>query len=118
MQGAGDTNILYANLNLKSLEKVVNTELHKLYVWLTSNKLTLNINKSNFVIFHPSEKKLTFQPVMGFIRATATLAIDNRFLTSSLELKCLGTSFGAQKQKISIPRDSAWPRPCDHDKVL
>ena len=49
---------------------------------------------------------------MGLIRAAAILAIDNRFRTLSLELKCLETSFGAQKQKFSIPRDSIWP-PCD-----
>ena len=34
---ADDTNILNANKNLKSLEKVVNAELHNLYVWLTLN---------------------------------------------------------------------------------
>ena len=49
---------------------------------------------------------------MGLIRAAAILAIDNRIRTSSLELKCSGTSFGAQKQKFSIARESTWP-PCD-----
>ena len=43
--------------NLKVIETVVNTELCKLYNWLTFNKLTLNISKSNFVIFHPKQKK-------------------------------------------------------------
>ena len=47
---------------------------------------------------------------MGLTRAGAILAIDNRFYTPSLELKCLGTSFGGQKQKFSIPRDSTWLR--------
>ena len=42
---ADDTNILYANKNLKLLELIVNQELCKLYVWLTANKLTLNIKK-------------------------------------------------------------------------
>ena len=49
---------------------------------------------------------------MGLIRAAAILAIDNRIRTLSLELKCLGTSFGGAKQNISIPWDSTWP-PCD-----
>ena len=43
---------------------------------------------------------------MGLIRTVAILAIDNTFRTPSLELKCLGTSFGGAKQKFSIPRDS------------
>ena len=31
---------------------------------------------------------------MGLIRAAAILAIDNRFRTLSLDLKCLGKSLG------------------------
>ena len=50
---ADDTNILYANNNLKSLESVVNEELRKVCEWLNTNKLSLNTSKSNFVIFIP-----------------------------------------------------------------
>ena len=42
---ADDTKILYANKNLKSLEQIVHQELCNLYIWLTANKLTLNIKK-------------------------------------------------------------------------
>ena len=59
---ADDTNVLYADKNIKSLELTVSRELHNLYNWLTSNKLTLNLKKSNFIIFHPHHKKLTYQP--------------------------------------------------------
>ena len=46
---ADNTNILYA-------------DSHKnLYNWLTANKLTLIINKFNFVIFHPYQKRLAYQ---------------------------------------------------------
>ena len=55
---ADDTNILYADKNLKDLETTVNNELQNLYNWLTANKLTLNIKKSNFVISHPYQKRL------------------------------------------------------------
>ena len=40
----------------------MNTGLHGLYVWLTVNKLSLNIKKSNFVIFRPYQKKIIYQP--------------------------------------------------------
>jgi hypothetical protein len=50
---ADDTNLLYAGKSLKSLESVVNSELIKVYIWLTANKLTLNVKKSNYVIFRP-----------------------------------------------------------------
>ena len=59
---ADDTNILYANKNLRSLEATVNSELKKLYLWLASNKLTLNTKKTNFVIFHPYQKSVDYLP--------------------------------------------------------
>ena len=60
---ADDRNILYGNKNLKSLELIVNQELRKLYVWQYS-KYTANKHKTkaNFVIFCPTQKKLTHQP--------------------------------------------------------
>ena len=57
---ADDTNALYADKNLKSLESTVNQELCKLFDWLTANKLTLNIKKTNFVIFRPAQRKLNY----------------------------------------------------------
>ena len=59
---ADDTNILYANKNLKTLEVTVNAELRNLCDWLTSNKLSLNINKSNFVLFHHFQKRANYSP--------------------------------------------------------
>ena len=57
---ADDTNLLYADKSLKSLESVVNSELVKLYNWLTGNKLTLNVKKSNYVIFRPYKKRIDY----------------------------------------------------------
>ena len=62
---ANDTNILYADKNLKDLETIINNELQNPYNWLTANKLTLNIKKSNFVIFHPYQKQLASQPKLS-----------------------------------------------------
>ena len=56
------TNILYVEKNLKDLETIVNNEQQNLCNWLTANKLTLNINKSNFVIFYPYQRRLAYQP--------------------------------------------------------
>ena len=43
---ADDTNITFADKNLKTLEVTVNNEIGKLNNWLTSNKLTLNTKKN------------------------------------------------------------------------
>ena len=58
---ADDTNLLCADKNLRTLELVVNLEFHKVYEWLTAYKLTLNVEKSNFIIFHPHQKKINHQ---------------------------------------------------------
>ena len=55
---ADDTNIYYESNNLEKLEKKVNKELGKLQLWLNINRISLNINKTNYVIFHPFNKPL------------------------------------------------------------
>ena len=55
---ADDTSFSYADKNLKSLETIVNCELIKVVVWLVANKLSLNIKKTNFIIFHPHQKRI------------------------------------------------------------
>ena len=47
---ADDTFLCAQNKNFASLQKEVNTELDKVFVWLASNKLTLNIKKSKFML--------------------------------------------------------------------
>ena len=53
---ADDTNLLYADTNLKSLEKTVNSELPTVSVSLNANTLTLNAKKSNYAFFLPNFK--------------------------------------------------------------
>ena len=48
-----DANLFYKHKNLKVLESKVNNELVNIHTLLSANKLSLNIDKSNFVIFHP-----------------------------------------------------------------
>ena len=57
---ADDTSLFYADTNLKSLEKTVNSELLKVSDWLNANKLTLNAKKSNHVIVRPYQRKLNY----------------------------------------------------------
>ena len=53
---ADDTNIYLDDINLNTLEKTMNKELKNLYEWLCINRLSLNISKTNFVIFHAINK--------------------------------------------------------------
>ena len=54
---ADDTNIYYESADLLEFEKVVNTELKNLSLWLKVNRLALNISKTNFLIFHSKKGK-------------------------------------------------------------
>ena len=46
----------------------MNTELKKVLKWLDANKLALNIEKTNFVIFHPPTWKFTDPIIIRFGR--------------------------------------------------
>lgn len=48
---AGDTSIIYANKDLHTLESTVSLELAKGSERLKANKLTLNVQKYNYVNF-------------------------------------------------------------------
>ena len=48
---ADDTNILYSDANLNNLNIVGNIELDKLNTWFIINKLSLNVSKTNYILF-------------------------------------------------------------------
>ena len=48
---ADDTNILYSHDHLPELVTVLCTELDKMYTWFSMNKLSLNIAKTNYIVF-------------------------------------------------------------------
>ena len=58
---ADDTNLFCSGKDIHELELTVNTELTRIQEWLTLNQLTLNIKKSNFIIFKSNKKRLNRQ---------------------------------------------------------
>ena len=50
---ADDTSTFISNKKLEELETIVESELVNISDWLISNKLTLNVSKSNCIIIHP-----------------------------------------------------------------
>ena len=78
---ADDTNIYYESTDLINMERVMNEELKKLYQWLCANKLSLNISKTNFLIFHSYNKPL---------HKTITLKINNKAIKEEKYVKYLG----------------------------
>ena len=55
---ANDTSIIQSNPSLERLSKQVNKDLPNLSNWLRANKLSLNVNKRELVIFGPRKLKI------------------------------------------------------------
>ena len=55
---ADDTNLFLSNSNLTDLITKINEELSKISMWLKLNKLSLNIKKTHYMLFHVRQKKL------------------------------------------------------------
>ena len=55
---ADDTNLFSKHKSLSSLEAIINVELINVNSWLCANKLSLNVEKSSFVVFHPPQRKI------------------------------------------------------------
>ena len=54
---ADDSNFFCTGSDLSSIIGIVNHELCKVVDWLNSNKMSLNIDKTHFMIFKPKRKK-------------------------------------------------------------
>ena len=78
-----DTNIYYESNSLNDIERTVNKEFDKLYLWLNVNRLSLNIDKTNFIIFHPYNKPL---------KQHVTIKINKKAINEKEYIKYLGVS--------------------------
>ena len=58
---ADDTNITFHSRDLSELEDAMNAELINLNTWLKSNKVSLNIAKTEFMIIGSRQRLATFE---------------------------------------------------------
>ena len=78
---ADDTNLLYAHKDPKVIKKIVNKDLALLFQWLCANRLSLNVSKTEFIVFRPPCKTLTERIV---------LTLNNTKIFESYKIKYLG----------------------------
>ena len=50
---ADDTNLFWTGTDLQEIIRLVNEEISKIYAWVNANRLSLNTDKTNFMIFTP-----------------------------------------------------------------
>ena len=55
---ADDTNLLFSHKNPKELKKIMNKDLKLRFEWLCANRLSLNVGKTENIIFRPPKMYL------------------------------------------------------------
>ena len=79
---ADDTTVYYsADPTDERTEEILNTELEKVSCWLSANKLSLNVKKSNFLHFHYGNSP----------KKTLNIKINNTLVEEKDSTKYLGT---------------------------
>ena len=77
---ADDINLLFADSNPRNLQRTVNKALKKLVEWLRANRLSLNVDKTEFLIFRPPKQSCE----------RIVLTLDGKKIFESSNIKYLG----------------------------
>ena len=78
---ADDTNITFAASTLIDLENGLNSELRSLNQWLISNKLSLNVVKTEFMVIGSKQRLYSLSDNQ------ANIEIDDKLITKVKEAK-------------------------------
>ena len=92
---ADDTNLFTSGKNLKDLNEKVNEELANISIWLKVNKLSLNVKKTHFLVFHNKKKPID----------KIEIFIDNKAIDQKNNTKFLG---------VFIDDKLTWKKHIDH----
>ena len=63
---ADDTNILLCHSSLKTIRKTLTKDVENLFDWLCANRLSLNTQKTDLVLFKPPSKLADFRLTISF----------------------------------------------------
>uniref|UniRef100_A0A8C6MKE1 Reverse transcriptase domain-containing protein n=1 Tax=Nothobranchius furzeri TaxID=105023 RepID=A0A8C6MKE1_NOTFU len=78
---ADDTTLFYSGLNIHEVTQVINSELIKVKKWFDINRLSLNLNKTNYILFNNKRS------------CDVSLMIDGMEIQRVKETKFLGVMF-------------------------
>ena len=66
---AGDTSITFASSSVEEINECINSDLEEIRLWLTANKLTLNLTKTKLLLIG-SRQRLSNLPENPSIKVT------------------------------------------------
>ena len=78
---ADDTNLLCSDKEPSQLRQKMNEDLKQIFEWVCSNRLSLNVSKTSFIIFKP-HKKIPHQII--------TLKLNGITIYESYKIRYLG----------------------------
>ena len=87
---ADDTSVYIKSENESSVISILNEELEKITTWLKANKLTLNLDKSHYMVFHKGKRKLISLKRVKFIKFLGVI-IDGQLKWSNHILYIINT---------------------------
>ena len=93
---ADDTNVFYSGVDIHIICECISRELDKLHVWLSVNKLSLNVDKTNFILFGNCKNI-----------DNVCISMTNRIITRVRAIKFLGVIIDEKltwKDHISLVR--------------
>ena len=110
---ADDTTVFASSSNLKFLYKKVSADLLKLSKWFDSNSLTLNVEKSKYILFRPKGKDINYvgNIELGGIRIDKVQNVKflgimiNEFLDWELQIKHVLTKMISGNYSISMVKN-------------
>ena len=74
-----DNMTLYCNINNSNSDIILNNELRKISDWLSSNKLSLNVKKTKYMVFHTPQKRVIY-PTLKLYNANIERVSQFNFL--------------------------------------
>lgn len=77
---ADDTSVFATSSNLNTLFTMMSTELNNLNAWFISNRVTLNLSKTNYIIFHRNQKKVNGEFALEMAGSTIERVQETKFL--------------------------------------
>ena len=86
---ADDTNITVVGKTSEEIEKSLNSELENIHKWLLANKLTLNVNKTEYMIIGSRQKLQN-----TLMNSNINIAIGGNEVKQVLTTKSLGVIIG------------------------
>ena len=87
---ADDTNLFLSHQDFKVLNNTMNQELKKVTLWLSANKLSLNVGKTNFMTFKSKNKNVLHKVTVNIADQNIKQVDHTKLLGAYIDENCVG----------------------------